>query len=183
VFFFKKKAELKYIGLEDAVIKFQRSDSVWNQQFFLDYFSSPVTGTKPKKNAGIVFNLKRVEMKNVSFSEERRWLGETMYAHVGQLSMDADTLSLSGNQYEIKSLLLTDPTVAITTYARLKPRTAYVEPIDDIVKAVSWNSGQTMFKIGNVKIVNGTFRSERPSAPISPSPFDGQRILFTEIQW
>ena len=47
-FFFKKEAELKYIGLENAVIKFQRTDSVWRQQFFFDYFASPSTGAKKK---------------------------------------------------------------------------------------------------------------------------------------
>ena len=40
-FFFKKEAELKYIGLENAIVKFQRTDSLWRQQFIFDYFSSP----------------------------------------------------------------------------------------------------------------------------------------------
>jgi hypothetical protein len=38
-FFLKPKAELKYIGLEDAIIKFNRTDSVWNYQFLSDYFA------------------------------------------------------------------------------------------------------------------------------------------------
>ena len=66
-FFLKDKAELKYIGLENAVIKFQRSDSVWRQQFFFDYFTSPTTGEK-KKEAGIEFNLKDVEMTYIKFA-------------------------------------------------------------------------------------------------------------------
>lgn len=37
-FFFKKNIELKYIGLDNAIIKFQRSDSIWRQQFIFDYF-------------------------------------------------------------------------------------------------------------------------------------------------
>ena len=61
-FFFKKEAELKYIGLEDAVIKFQRTDSVWRQQFFFDYFASSPTDSTKKKKAGIKFNPKKVEM-------------------------------------------------------------------------------------------------------------------------
>ena len=72
-FFFKKEAELKYIGLENAIIKFQRSDSVWRQQFIFDYFSSPSTGAK-KKKAGIQFNLKKVELKNVTFVKKDAWL-------------------------------------------------------------------------------------------------------------
>ena len=37
-FFFKKNVELKYIGLDNALVKFQRTDSVWNQQFLFHYF-------------------------------------------------------------------------------------------------------------------------------------------------
>ena len=41
VFFKKQNIELKYIGLENAVIKQQRTDSIWNYQFLIDHFSSP----------------------------------------------------------------------------------------------------------------------------------------------
>jgi hypothetical protein len=38
-FIFKDKADLKFIALEDAVIKLHRTDSIWNYQFLVDYFS------------------------------------------------------------------------------------------------------------------------------------------------
>jgi len=97
-FFFKKEAELKYIGLENAVIKFQRTDSIWRQQFIFDYFASP-TSTTTKKKAGIQFNLKKVEMKNVTFVKKDAWLGEDMTILLSSMTMDADKLSLAGNQY------------------------------------------------------------------------------------
>lgn len=56
-FFLKDKAELKFIGLENAVVKLQRKDSIWNYQFIADYFSSP-TSTKKKKK-GFELNLKK----------------------------------------------------------------------------------------------------------------------------
>ncbi len=34
--FLKDKARLKYLGLENATIKLQRTDSVWNYQFLVD---------------------------------------------------------------------------------------------------------------------------------------------------
>ena len=62
-FFLKDKIELKYIGLEDAVIHLQRSDSIWNYKFLVDYFSSP--GTKQKKG-GIELNLKKSGVRQCS---------------------------------------------------------------------------------------------------------------------
>ncbi|MDZ4794369.1 MAG: hypothetical protein SGI83_08850 [Bacteroidota bacterium] len=189
-FFFKKEAELKYIGLENAIIKFQRTDSVWRQQFIFDYFASPSTGTK-KKKAGILFNLKNVELKNVTFIKKDAWLGEDMTIQVGGMNLDADKLSLSGNQFEINSLLLKDPVVSINSYTKLKPASPLItlpeqgwqkiDPIEEIKKAVSWNQGKTVFKIGNLKIVNGTFKTDKQTDQPPFPYFDGKHILFTEI--
>ena len=180
-FFFKKEAELKYIGLENAVIKFQRTDSVWRQQFIFDYFSSPSTTTK-KKKAGIQFNLKKVELKNVTFIKKDAWLGEDMTLQVGGMDMDANMLSLSGNQYEINSLILKNPLVSIHSYSKLKPRDSLkmIDPVEEIKKAVSWNNGKTIFKIADLKIINGTFKTDKgTNQPLAW--FDGKHILFTEI--
>ena len=66
-FFFRDKAELKYVGLEDAVVYFNRTDSVWNYQFLEQYFASG--GSSGKKKSGIEFDLKKVVLKNVLFKQ------------------------------------------------------------------------------------------------------------------
>lgn len=181
-FFFKKQAELKYIGLENAIVKFQRTDSVWRQQFILDYFSSPSTGKK--KKAGIEFNLKIVELKNVTFVKKDAWLGEDMTVKVGAMNLDANDLSLSSNKYDINSLIIKDPVFAIRNYTKLKPQdslTLTSTSDDDITKPASWNNAQTVFKIADLKIINGTFKTDKETSRDAYSWFDGQHILFTEI--
>ncbi len=182
-FIFKKEAELKYIGLENAIIKFQRTDSVWRQQFIFDYFSSSPDSTK-KKKAGIKFNLKKVELKNVAFIKKDAWLGADMNIRVGTLNLDADHLSLSGNQYEINSLIVKDPVVAINNYSRIKPRAAPTvnEAVTEAIRsAVSWNGAKTVFKIGDLKIINGTFSTDKEMSRQPFTYFDGKHILFTAI--
>ncbi len=181
-FIFKKQAELKFIGLEDALIKFQRKDSLWSQQFLFDYFSSPSTG-KPKKNAGIQFNLKQAEFKNVTFVKTDAWLGEDMTIKVGKMNLNAGNLSLSGNEYVINSMILDRPIVSIRNYGRLKPKT--INSSADIAEAIqqtaSWNAGKTIFTIGHLKIINGTFSTDKETDREVFDHFDGQHILFTEI--
>lgn len=181
-FFFKKEADLKYIGLENAIIKFQRTDSVWRQQFIFDYFSSPSDSTK-KKKAGIKLNLQKAEFKNVTFLKKDAWLGTDMTIKVGSLNLDADKLSLSGNTFEINSLLVNDPVVTLSNYNRQKPRDTLTaaEVVDEIKSAVHWNNGGTLFKIGHLKIVNGTFRTDKQTDRPAFSWFDGKHILFTNI--
>ncbi|MGB3006068.1 MAG: translocation/assembly module TamB domain-containing protein [Chitinophagaceae bacterium] len=178
-FFFKKEAELKYIGLENALIKFQRTDSVWQQQFILDYFGSSSTGTA-KKKAGIHFNLKMAELKNVTFIKKDAWLGENMMVKVGTLNLDADALSLSGNRFEINSLVIKDPVIGLSSYTKLKPADSL--SANHAIKSVaSWNKGKTFFKIGDLKIINGTFSTDNQTGHQPFAHFDGQHILFTDI--
>lgn len=176
-FIFKKEAELKYIGLENAIIKFQRTDSIWKQQFIFDYFSSP--STTKKKKAGILFNLKKVELKNVSFIKKDNWLGYDMTVHVGELNLDADKLSLYGNKYQINSLVVKDPVIALYNYTRLKPIDV-LAAVENIIPD-STNNRQTIFEIGNLKIINGIFRTDKQNNRPPATGFDGDHILFTEI--
>ena len=37
-FFLKNKATLKYVALDNALVNMERTDSVWNYQFLIDYF-------------------------------------------------------------------------------------------------------------------------------------------------
>jgi len=181
-FFFKDEAEIKYLGLKDAIVKFNRTDSVWNQQFLLDYFTSPNTGKK-KKQAGIQFNLKELEMQNVTFLKKDEWVGSDMSAYVGKLKLDADNLSLSGNKFEIKSLNIADPVISINNYKGFKPKILLADntEIDVNNSATQWNTGQTIIKVGNLQITNGTFKSDNQN-DTEPLPyFDGQHVLFTNI--
>ena len=183
-FFFKKEAELKYIGLNDAIIKFQRTDSIWRQQFVFDYFASPSSGKK--KKAGIKFDLKKVDLNNVTFLKKDGWLGQDMLVHVGTLDLDANEISLSGTTYDINSLKLTNPFVSLHNYPRLKPKNPVaaiaIESGKDLEDSVLvWNTGQTIIKIGNLKIENGVFKTDRQNNRLQYSYFDGQNIFFSEI--
>jgi hypothetical protein len=178
-FFFKKEASLKYVSLENAIVKFQRLDSVWRQQFLLDYFSSP--DSTSKKKAGIKIDLKVLDLKNVTFVKKDAWMGQDMVVHVNTMNLLADNLSLSGNEYEINSLFVENPIISIREYARLKPGdTLERKDEEDILSPTYWNRNQTVVKLGNLKIVNGTFRTDKEgAAPLAH--FDGKHILFTEI--
>jgi len=185
-FFLKDKAQLKYIGLENAVIKFQRTDSIWRQQFFFDYFASP--GTGKKKEAGIEFDLKEVELKNVVFMKKDMWLGRDMIIHTEALNMMANDLSLAGNSYDIQRLYAKDPIVSLLNYPGRKPKDslnrAYEVEEDILVRddsTLSWNRGNSMIRIANLKIENGRFKTDRQTEREAFPHFDGQHIFFSDI--
>ncbi len=182
-FIFKKEAELKYIGLNNAIIKFQRFDSSgWRQQFLFDFFGSSKSSNK--KEGGIKFNLKQADLKNITFIKKDKWLGDDLTITLSELNLEADKLSLSGNQYEINSLVLKNPVVNISNYKKLKPKDSLTikDVIEEVVAPVnSTAKSKTLIKIGNLKIINGTFRTDKETARAPFNYFDGQHILFTNI--
>jgi hypothetical protein len=187
-FFFKKKAELKYVGLEDAIIKFQRtSDSVWSQQFLFDYFSSPASKTPKAKKEGIAFDLKKLDLKNVHFIKKDAWLGDDMTVRIGSLKLDADEINFSGKKVEINSLDIIDPFIHISKYSSLKPRSVNSSPaapdtavtIDSLLK---WNAAGWVVHMDEFNIRNGIFKNDKATDRPAFTYFDGQHLEFSNIE-
>jgi hypothetical protein len=178
-FFFKKNIELKYIGLEDAVIKFQRSDSVWSQQFLFDYFSSSDTSTK---KSTIALNLKRVAMKNVTFIKKDGWIGDDMLVHLGALQLTADNISLDKKIIDARSLIFTQPQVSLRNYDGNRPgkkqELTYPETADSLLR---WNKDGWVMNFKSIKIENGRFTTDKESDEPILKTFDGRHIDFNHI--
>ncbi|HZF63264.1 MAG TPA: hypothetical protein VEZ55_02205, partial [Chitinophagaceae bacterium] len=182
-FFFKEKADLKYIGLENAIIKLQRTDSVWNYRFLEDYFSSPGTGKK-KKDAGIAFNLKKLVLKNVAFLQRDAWLGRDMIVKLAGMDLDANEISISESIVDIPSIELNQPFYHIHDYtgnrpASLKPkRLVKAKAADDNLQ---WNAANWQVRIGKITLLNGSFRNDRDGLVATTKYFDGEHIHFRDI--
>ena len=178
-FFLKKNVELKFIGIENAIIKLQRTDSVWQHQFLADYFSSPSSGSK---KGGIELNLKKINLKQVIISQRDAWLGKDMIVKLGELSLDADKINFSKKLIDANTLLVTDPEVALYNYPRLKPRVektlAEEEEPDSVIQ---WNPAGWVVHLNSLKISNGIFRNEKQSSEPVLTSFDGRHIEFNTI--
>ncbi|RPD51924.1 translocation/assembly module TamB domain-containing protein [Paracnuella aquatica] len=178
-FFLQKEAELKFIGLEDALVKMQRTDSVWNYQFLQDYFTTPGTN-KQQKNAGIDFDLKKVELRNISIIQKDGWIGRNMTVRVGQLDLDANEISLAKKKIDINSLALVKPYLHLFDYTgarpdSLKPKAKPAAPNE------GWNADGWLMALKDFTIENGTFRTDRDSLRATVPTFDGAHILFSKI--
>jgi hypothetical protein len=179
-FFFKKNIELKYIGLENAVINMQRRDSVWNYQFLVDYFSSPSSN---KKTGGTSLDIKELDLKNISFVKKDAWMGQDMTVRFVSLALDAKKITVSGKRVDLNALIIDRPFVHMHNYARLKPRNPLVvtdepELIDSTLK---WNAAGWVIAADKLQIKNGIFKNDKYT-DTPPLPFfDGRHILFSDI--
>ncbi len=179
-FFLKDKAELKYIGLEDAIIKLQRKDSVWNYRFIADHFSS-APSTK-KKQSSFELNLKKINLKNVSFLQNDLWRGESIKLKAGSLVVDADSIDLNKKILKIQTIHIDKPFVALSDFTGLEPDSIHSKRL----KRVTIDTGLQM-NAANIKLIahqvlltNGILSIESDQDKPYPN-FDGAHIYITKL--
>ncbi|MFL5740771.1 MAG: hypothetical protein ACJ75B_11175 [Flavisolibacter sp.] len=177
-FFFRDKADVKYVGLEDATIKMNRTDSVWNYHFLEQYFASGPSDTSVKKKAGISFDLKKLVMKNVSFIKKDAWAGNDLVVRIGALDMDAKKITISQKTVDITHITLDDPYFSILDYKGNDTSTLSTLPA-----ALKEKDASPQWKIsfGDVKIRNGRFRTDKGNLTPTVAWFDGDHIDFSQI--
>jgi hypothetical protein len=161
-FFFKDKVDLEYIGLENAVIKLNRSDSgTWNYQFVADYFA-PDTAVSTKKT-GVALDFKKLSLKNVVIYQVDPWLGEDMTAAVGDLEMDAHEVSLSKKNIDIVSLQLVNPKFSMFHYAGKRPGQPEMHGPATFIPGteLQWNPGDWKVNIATIHITGGNFNDKK----------------------
>ncbi|MDB5250939.1 MAG: hypothetical protein JWP27_108 [Flaviaesturariibacter sp.] len=180
-FFLKDKADLHYIGLKDAVIQLQRTDSVWNYHFLEEYFGS--SGTNNKKESGLDFNLKKVVLDHVSFRSRDGWIGSDVYAGVTHLDLDAQDISFNRYVIHASSLDMVDPLFQQFSYSGKRPATtASASKPRPKNPGLQWNGNNWDVRIGHIGIKNGTYRSDKDGVLTSTkSFFDDRHLLFSQV--
>ena len=158
-FFLKKNIELKYVGLEDAIIKFQRTDSTWSQQFLFDYFS-PSSGTvkADSKGEGIHLSIQKVELNRVMFIQKDMWMGQDLAIGLNNLTIDADNIDFNDKQIRLRSVDVDAPVVVLKEYDT--PRSLLNTP-DSIDTVSSWNPDGWLIHVNKLNITHGSFRDDK----------------------
>ena len=179
-FFFKDKAVLKYIGLEDATINLNRTDSIWNYAFLQDYFSSPGSkDTTTKKKAGIAFDLKKIVMKNVSFIQKDAWAGSDMTVKVAGLDMDANEITITNKTVDVTNLVLDNPYFSLFNYTGKQVKDSLQGK--QVQNKNNSSSPDWNIRFGTISIANGRFRNDAGTMIPTVSFFDGKHIDFSKI--
>ncbi len=182
-FFLKDKAVLQYVSLSNAVVNMHRTDSVWNYQFLIDYFSSPKKTTS--KKGGIEFDLKMLELENIHFNKIDKWEGNNMNVSIKKLDLSTDDVNIAKKQINLNTLALVEPVFSQYDYTgnreklKIPKDTSYPEAK---TSAYRWNSAGWVLNINNIHVTDGTFSSEKElSRQPYTDQFDGAYLHFGDI--
>ncbi|MES2429325.1 MAG: translocation/assembly module TamB domain-containing protein [Bacteroidota bacterium] len=184
-FFFKDKATLKYVGLKDAVVNMNRTDSVWNYQFLIDYFSGPKKETT-KQQGGIEFDVKVLKLENIRFNQVDKWFGQDMVIAMNKLDLEAENIDIRNKKVAINFLEINQPYFAQSDYTGNRDRLNIPKrkrAKTDSISQYKWNNEGWIVDVKNIKLTDGVFNNEKESDHQTPTPnlFDGDHIIFANI--
>ena len=192
---FKDSIELKYLKLQDVLIRLQRTDSVWNHRFLADAFAgksttTPQTDTAAKDNASpIVLRLQIVEIDNLRFEQLDKWRGKTLIGGVGHLALKADKFDVANMDFNIAQLDLVKPEYREIKKSGLWSQAdsaRYWRRIDSLdalrTYPESWNPNGMRLRIGTVRVQEGLVEIFNRHGPVYvPGLFDERDIIVTPI--
>ena len=188
-FFLKNKADITYIGLEDAVVKLQRlKDSTWNYQFIVDYFAGTdsikvldtvqLASTPSKSNKKpFQLGLKKIDLKKVSFLQNDLWVGERMFIKVGSLFAETDQVDFNKTSFLIKEVTIDNPYFSLLQLDGLRPP----KPKNKVDTGLSLNPGHLYLQIADIQLKNGTFYNHIDAENNDSPLFDGEHIRVTHL--
>ncbi|MBS1496735.1 MAG: translocation/assembly module TamB domain-containing protein [Bacteroidetes bacterium] len=181
-FFLKDKISFHYLELDDALINLHRSDSVWNYQFLIDYFSGPKTGGNKKSTA---IELKEIHLNNIRFNKIDKWIGQDMNVALKKMDIQVDSVNLDKKQLAIKEIYLEQPLFAQSDYTGSRPAVANLTPILQkipMVSAFKWNNDGWICSVKKFQLFDGSFKNDKETdRPVYTDRFDGQHLLFNHI--
>ncbi len=182
-FFLKDKATLNYLALKNTVINLNRTDSVWNYAYLINFFSSPSTSSSGKK--GLEFDFKKIELENFSFTKIDKWVGQDLSVAVTKAVINADSMDLTGKFFAVNSITLNQPVFSQNNYTGNRPanyKRAQPAITTTLPPAYKWNNDGWLFSVNSITINNGSFKNERETERLPYTDrFDGQHLLFTTI--
>ncbi len=181
-FFFKDKISIENVVLDDAVIKLHRSDSVWNYQFIVDYFSSPPK-TKKDKGAPLDIDLKELHFNKIRFSQIDEWIGQDMIVNLAKLDVTTDVIDAKNKKIHVKEIFVDKPFFAQNDYEGKRPEDNTVKPEKvAVLSDYKWNTDGWEIKLDKLDLKDGIFKNDKQTdeAPYTDR-FDGQHLFFSSI--
>ena len=182
-FFFKDKISLDNIGLDNAVVNVNRTDSVWNYQFIIDYFSS----SKKKKSSGsnTDLDLKELHFTNIFFNQKDGWVGQDMAGALGKLDVSVDSMDMKNKKIFVKSIYTERPFFSQNDYEGKRPPTPNLQQVIQkipVLGAFKWNNSGWEVRIGKIEMKDGVFQNDKLTVdPPYTDRFDGKHLLFSAI--
>ena len=179
--FGKEKTTIRYFALYNTYVHLYRTaqSKEWNYAFIEDAFSSP-TKKDNKESKPFELDLKKIELGNVRFHMDDKWIGEDMDYDIGSLLVDANGLDMSRKTIDVNSISIKEANILLYDYKGGRP--AHLRPkVIDTFDVTPFNSGNWIVKVKTLSLDNCTFRLKADERIPEPGHFDEGHLDIRKI--
>lgn len=188
---FKDSATIRYLAVEDGLIKLQRFDSVWNNHNLFAADKAAADTSKPAVTLGstIKIALEQVLVKGFRFEKLDHWRGKFIYSSLAKLEVKGTGKVWQGKTIDLQNIFLLKP-----SYREFKQKglwsaadsAAYWRRIDSLdalpVVAAIPDEDPWIVQAKTIKIEDGDLRFfNRRKQPSTPGIFDDRDIIITQL--
>jgi len=156
-FFFKDTITVHYLGLENAILQTNRTDSTWNYDFLLGSSSPSTNASGQSTSPGFQLDLQKVELKNFSYQVKDRWRGEDQTLGIAYLTLNARSIQLKEKKIMIEHALIDQPNFQIRQYNGFRPDSLRPKTPPRINGQLYWNPERWDISAANIEIRKGFF--------------------------
>ncbi len=181
-FLFKKKPVIHYIGLKNSYIHLYRtatSDS-WNSDFIADAFNTPTTKKDTAAGKPLDLDLKKVELEQVRFHMDDKWIGQDLDFDVGGLSIDANALNVNKKLLDVDAILISNTVVSVGIYKAGKPHSKRADEGEDF-DPTPFNPDKWAAKIASISLKGCSFNLTMDDKIPVPGLFDQNHLMIRDI--
>ena len=176
-FFTRNNNEIKYLELNDALIRLNRRNIKWNYQFLADYFSSNKKDTAANKNS---IGLKKLVFNNVRFEQNDYWRGELMHVKVENMQVDVKDADFKKRIINVNEIYINQPVFTIKDFDGLRPDSLIPKSNYAADTGLLLNPADLHLTVKKLKLIDGFFALDNgKDKPVKY--FDGEHIYVRQI--
>ena len=179
-FLFKDKPVLHYFGLKNAFIHLYRTaaSSNWNSDFIADAFGT----TKPTgKSKPFELDLKKIELENVRFHMDDKWIGQDLDFDVGSLVLNTNDLDFNKKKLDVNNIDIRNTDIGVNLYRGGKPRRKHGPVIEEDFDPTPFNAENWTAKAQTISLAGCTFHLTMDDNIPVPGLFDENHLIIKNI--
>lgn len=181
-FIFRDKPVFHYLALHNSYAHLYRtaSSKEWNYSFIEDAFGTNEKSKSSGKGKPIEFDLEKIELDNMRFHFDDKWIGEDIDLDLGSFLMNANDVNFDKKIIDLSEITINKAVVSVNEYKGGRPKHMRPKRVN-VVDTTPFNTDNWAINIKDATLNDCAFRLKMDDDVPAPNLFDENHLNVTNI--